>query len=111
MSIQERVLNNSSSWLDLAHKGEISFETASLLINAFELGMAELAEEINMPSSEAYEQVADVNQYIKSLGHEVVYPKASTDTGSIIKIIKNVKSIVNFTSRKTQNQIENLQRK
>lgn len=42
-SFEKKVLANISSWIDLAHKQQITWEQASLMINSFELGIAELS--------------------------------------------------------------------
>ena len=101
MTIKDRVLNQAANWLVLAEKGQISYETASLLVNAFELGMAEFAEETSQSivHQQAYDQVQDVNQYLKNIGQTVVHPSFSTDLESSNRIASEIRSTVNFKSR------------
>ncbi|WP_300500473.1 hypothetical protein [Marinobacter sp.] len=108
MPIEDRIIANSANWIDLASKGEISWETASLLINAFELGVAELSEEISRPDlgKRAYRQVADVNAYLELQGHKIFYPGCSKDSESWRNVANEVKAISNFSSRKTRRMVE-----
>lgn len=108
--VKDRVVKQAAIWLDVAQKGGISYETASLLINAFELGMSEMAEALNSDSgaTEAYAQVADVNQYIKSLGKDVVFPPNSYDAGSVAQIEDSIRAVVNFSSRSLNKSIRDL---
>ncbi len=101
MSIKERVIANAANWISLAQNGKITWREASLLINAFELGIAELGEHIGDHNHElqAYEQTADVNLYIISQGKEI----EETPTGSDLIVIENLKrtlrATVDFQSR------------
>lgn len=108
VDIQERVLANAANWVDLARKGEISWDTVSLLINAFELGIAELSEELdrNDQAQRASEQVADVNRYLKGLGHEIIYPPFSHDKASVSDLIDQIKKTINFSSRRIHQRVK-----
>lgn len=112
MSIQKRVLANVSSWVDLAEKGEITWEQASIMVNSFELGMAEFAEEAGLPKvqEEAYQVIADTNKYIELRGQLACYPPNSKDFRSMKVISRDIQSTVNLKSRRTLKRINDINR-
>jgi len=74
----------------------------SLLVNAFELGMAELAEELGMNNlgDEAYKYTQDINQYITNKSGTQKKPQYCTDIEAVERIKTELCCTLNFRSRK-----------
>lgn len=80
-----------ASWIEAAERGEISWETASMLMEAFELGIAE----------EGIKIKNDSFQYIRNIGKEVSYPPSGIHhKHRVDEIEKELTSTINFGSRR-----------
>ena len=97
-----------SSWIAAAERGDINWETASMLIEAFELGIAECVEALTTTNKsapqiaeEAIQIKNDTNQYLKNIGKEVSYPPSGLHHKLRIDEIENeLISTINFGSRR-----------
>ncbi|WP_413694414.1 hypothetical protein [Psychromonas sp. KJ10-2] len=100
MNIKDRIIANASVWLAMAEKGEITYKEVYLMVNAFELGISELAEVIENPSlgSEAYQQISIVNLHIRNKsGCSFSIPTTDDEQAIDHEEIK-IRSAINFTS-------------
>ncbi|CAH1590398.1 conserved hypothetical protein [Vibrio jasicida] len=97
-----------ASWIEAAERGEISWETASMLMEAFELGIAECVEALSTTNKSAT-QIAeegikiknDSFQYIRNIGKEVSYPPSGIHhKHRVDEIEKELTSTINFGSRR-----------
>jgi len=78
------------------------------MVNAFELGMAELAEEVSSAKmgEDAYKYTQDVNQYIinKSGANDV--PLFCKDNNAVDLVKADLLSTLNFRSRKIISEVK-----
>ncbi|MEZ8733853.1 hypothetical protein [Vibrio sp. 10N.239.312.D08] len=102
-----------ASWIEAAERGEISWETVTMLIEAFELGVAECVEELSLTNKSAT-QVADealkikndTFQYIQNVGKEISYPPSGLNRMYRIgEIVNELGSTINFCSRRIHSDL------
>jgi len=109
MDIKERVIGNAARWIALVDKGEITWEQVSLLVNAFELGMAEMASETGAThlGYEACKYTQDVNQYIKNKSGSKNNIPFCMDVDAVDLIKTDLQSTLNFRSRRICADVKN----
>lgn len=110
MSIEDRVVRQSAIWIGLAQAGKISYQTASLLINTFELGMAEFAEEVELQivHKKAYQKTQDVNLYIQNQGEMTQYPPCVCNDNLQNEIASTISRTCNFKSRLLHKKLQKI---
>lgn len=97
-----------SAWIAAAEAGEITWETASMLMEAFELGVTETAEALRNSvvsvcslSDEAIQTKNDSFQYVRNKGKSIKFPPSSLNRETrCAEINKEISQTVNFKSRK-----------
>ncbi|EKA5635934.1 hypothetical protein OKZ62_001838 [Vibrio navarrensis] len=103
-----------ATWIAAAERGEISWQTVSMLIEAFELGIAELTEALSTGekspaqlANEAIQVKNDTFQYLINLNKDISYPPSShsVDKHRVKEIEQILQSTVNFQSRRQHSEL------
>ncbi|NOI26718.1 hypothetical protein [Vibrio mediterranei] len=114
MSI-ERIRDYHAQWIAAAEKGLINYDVAMMLIDAFELGIAEAresvirGEDISTIAESAIKQNADTRQWLTSKGFTISYAPSQVvvePMAEVEQISSELSKIVNMRSRTLHNKFD-----
>ncbi|MEZ8029257.1 hypothetical protein [Enterovibrio norvegicus] len=114
--LENRIREYHATWIAAAKKGMMSFESASMLIDAFELGAAEALEsqtEGATPvqiSDTFIKQAADSRQFISNSGGSNRWApcRSNVDSALILSVKNELETTVNFRSRAIHASVKRL---
>lgn len=112
--MKKTVRQYHSAWIAAAETGEITWETASMLIEAFDLGIAETEEALrngvrlsHSILDEAIQAKNDTFQYIENRGEAVSFPPTSNHNKERCDEINiEISQTVNFKAMNLHKQLK-----
>ncbi|CAK2344004.1 conserved hypothetical protein [Vibrio crassostreae] len=112
--MKKTILRYHSTWIAAAEVGEITWETASMLIEAFDLGVCETEEilrngVVHSPSiaEQAIEIKNDTFQYLENIGKPIKFPPARLqDNERCDEVVIEISETVNFKARNRNKQLK-----
>ncbi|CAH6818729.1 conserved hypothetical protein [Vibrio chagasii] len=112
--MKKTILRYHSTWIAAAELGEITWETASMLIEAFELGVCETEEilrngVVHSPSisEQAIEIKNDTFQYLENIGKPIKFPPVRLqDNERCNEVVIEISETINFKARNRHKQLK-----
>jgi hypothetical protein len=101
MSIASKLRGNAAVWIESAYRGEISFETASLLISAYEQGVSDSTCLLGNISAgaEAYQQYVDIQVYMRCKGFSLASIHMNGCQSEVDRIEMEMSAVKDFCYR------------
>ncbi|MDH5935623.1 hypothetical protein L8R84_05645 [Vibrio splendidus] len=112
--MKNTILRYHSTWIAAAEDGEITWKTASMLIEAFDLGVSETEEilrnsVVHSPSisEQSIEIKNDTFQYLENIGKPIKFPPVRLqDNGRFDKVVVEISETINFKARNRHKQLK-----